>query len=172
MATRRHLLREAIDIAQHGLAVGHPIIRNTQLNYSYVLAKLGRKDEAARVKAESDVVRVDPNSDETSRSTNPLNKLLTRSCGLGKSETKLIPNFQDFGCSRTQSSQREDSQTTAGTAIRGRTSDVRGLRTGTRVLQQLQDVLTPAAQGHMARAGALLCEQQLIRGNCWIQAAC
>lgn len=51
------LLREAIDIAQHGLAVGHPIIRNTLLNYSYVLAKLGRKDEAARVRAESDVVR-------------------------------------------------------------------------------------------------------------------
>jgi hypothetical protein len=37
------LLREAIDIAHHCLAVGHPTIRNTLLNYSYVLARLNRK---------------------------------------------------------------------------------------------------------------------------------
>jgi hypothetical protein len=54
------LLREAVDIAQHGLAVGHPMIRTTLSNYSYVLARLGRRDEAARVKAESEVVRVNP----------------------------------------------------------------------------------------------------------------
>jgi tetratricopeptide (TPR) repeat protein len=54
------LLREASDIAQHQLAAGHPITTSTLLNHSYVLAKLNRKDEAARVKAESDVVRVDP----------------------------------------------------------------------------------------------------------------
>jgi len=51
------LLREAVDIAHNVLAVGHPITRSTLLNYSYVLAKLNRKDEAARVRAESDVVR-------------------------------------------------------------------------------------------------------------------
>jgi tetratricopeptide (TPR) repeat protein len=52
------LLREAADIARHQLAAGHPITRKTLLNYAYVLAKLNRKDEAARVRAESDVVRV------------------------------------------------------------------------------------------------------------------
>jgi len=52
------LLREAVDIAHNVLAVGHPITRSTLLNYSYVLAKLNRKDEAARVRAESDVVRM------------------------------------------------------------------------------------------------------------------
>jgi tetratricopeptide (TPR) repeat protein len=51
------LLREVAYIAQHQLAAGHPITRSTLLNYSYVLAKLNRKDEAARVRAESDVVR-------------------------------------------------------------------------------------------------------------------
>jgi tetratricopeptide (TPR) repeat protein len=54
------LLREAADIAHHQLAAGHPITRSTLLNYSYVLAKLNRKNEAARVKAESDVVRASP----------------------------------------------------------------------------------------------------------------
>jgi tetratricopeptide (TPR) repeat protein len=57
------LLREAIDIAQYGFAVGHPIISTILSNYSYVLAKLGRKDEAARVRAESDVVRVGSSRD-------------------------------------------------------------------------------------------------------------
>jgi len=52
------LLREAADIARHQLVTGHPITRITLLNYSYVLAELNRKDEAARVRAESDVVRV------------------------------------------------------------------------------------------------------------------
>jgi tetratricopeptide (TPR) repeat protein len=51
------LLREAADIAHHQLAAGHPMTRSTLLHYSYVLAKLNRKDEAARVRAESDVVR-------------------------------------------------------------------------------------------------------------------
>jgi len=54
------LLREASDIARHQLAAGHPLTRSTLLNYSYVLAKLNRKDEAARVRAESDVVRASP----------------------------------------------------------------------------------------------------------------
>ena len=54
------LLREAADIAHHQLAAGHPLTRSTLLNYSYVLARLNRKDEAARVKAESDVVRASP----------------------------------------------------------------------------------------------------------------
>jgi len=54
------LLREAADIARHQLAAGHPLTRSTLLNYSYVLAKLNRKNEAARVRAESDVVRASP----------------------------------------------------------------------------------------------------------------
>jgi hypothetical protein len=54
------VLREAAEIAQHQLAAGHPITRKTLLNYAYVLARLNRKDEAARVKAESDVVRASP----------------------------------------------------------------------------------------------------------------
>jgi tetratricopeptide (TPR) repeat protein len=52
------LLREAANIARHQLAAGHPITTSTLLNYSYVLVKLNRTDEAARVRAESDVVRV------------------------------------------------------------------------------------------------------------------
>jgi tetratricopeptide (TPR) repeat protein len=54
------LLREAAGIAQHQLAAGHPITRTTLLNYAYVLTRLNRKDDAARVRAESDVVRAAP----------------------------------------------------------------------------------------------------------------
>jgi len=42
------VLREAADIAQHQLGAGHPITRKTLLNYAYVLARLNRKDDAAR----------------------------------------------------------------------------------------------------------------------------
>jgi tetratricopeptide (TPR) repeat protein len=65
------LLHEAVDIARYGLAVGHPIIRSSLLNYSYVLAKLNRTDEAARVRAESDVVRVGSSRDALVNPTLP-----------------------------------------------------------------------------------------------------
>lgn len=57
------LLRQAVDIAQRRLAPGHRITRNTLLNYSYVLGKLNRNDEATRVRAESNLVRADSSTD-------------------------------------------------------------------------------------------------------------
>lgn len=63
------LLHEAVDIAHNVIAAGHPIIRTLLLNYSYVLAKLNRTDEAARLRAESDVVRVGSSRDALVNST-------------------------------------------------------------------------------------------------------
>jgi tetratricopeptide (TPR) repeat protein len=57
------LLHDAAEIARHQLAPGHPRTRSTLLNHSYVLRKLNRKDDAARARAESEVVRAAPARD-------------------------------------------------------------------------------------------------------------
>src|SRR5581483_2888319 len=51
------LLRAAVAISERCFATGHPTRSSTLANYAYVLGKLNRKDEAARVLAESQVIR-------------------------------------------------------------------------------------------------------------------
>lgn len=54
------LFHEASEIGRLRLKAGHPLLNNVLLNYSYVLGKLNRKDEAARAKAESEVLLAFP----------------------------------------------------------------------------------------------------------------
>jgi tetratricopeptide (TPR) repeat protein len=54
------LLHEAADIGRHRLAAGHPLLNNVLRNHSYALEKLKRKDEAARARAESEVLLAFP----------------------------------------------------------------------------------------------------------------
>jgi hypothetical protein len=41
------LLREAVAVSKHDFPAGHLLVRNTLLNYSYLLEKLNRKQEGA-----------------------------------------------------------------------------------------------------------------------------
>ncbi len=50
------LLREAVTVGKREFPAGHPLVRNTLLNYSDVLEKLDRKQEAARGRAEAGVL--------------------------------------------------------------------------------------------------------------------
>jgi tetratricopeptide (TPR) repeat protein len=54
------LLREGADVGRRCLPVGHPLLSNVLQNYSYVLAKLNRNDEASRARAESGAMLVFP----------------------------------------------------------------------------------------------------------------
>jgi len=47
------LLREAAGVGRRQFPVGHPLLSSVLQNYSYVLAKLNRYDEASRARAES-----------------------------------------------------------------------------------------------------------------------
>lgn len=53
-------LREAVDVGKQQYPPGHPLIRNALLNYSYVLEKLNRRQEAARHRAEAEVLLAFP----------------------------------------------------------------------------------------------------------------
>jgi tetratricopeptide (TPR) repeat protein len=53
------LLREAVEVSRRNFPSGHRLSRDTLLNYSYVLAKLNRKEEAAVARAEGEVVRAE-----------------------------------------------------------------------------------------------------------------
>jgi tetratricopeptide (TPR) repeat protein len=54
------LLREAAEIARRQLPAGHPVLTNVLQNYSYVLTKLGRKDDGARTRAEGEILLAFP----------------------------------------------------------------------------------------------------------------
>jgi tetratricopeptide (TPR) repeat protein len=54
------LLHEAIDIGRCRFTAGHPLLNNVLRNYAYALEKLNRKDEAARIRAESQVLLAFP----------------------------------------------------------------------------------------------------------------
>ena len=55
------LLHEAADIGRRRLPAGHPILNNVLRNYSYALERLHRTDDAARARAESQVLLAFPN---------------------------------------------------------------------------------------------------------------
>jgi tetratricopeptide (TPR) repeat protein len=54
------LLKEGVEISKRALPAGHPVARILLTNYSYVLGELGRKDEASRARAESQVLLAFP----------------------------------------------------------------------------------------------------------------
>lgn len=54
------LLREAAEVGRKRYPVGHPLLSSVLQNYSYVLAKLNRNDEALRTRAESAAVLAFP----------------------------------------------------------------------------------------------------------------
>jgi Flp pilus assembly protein TadD len=54
------LLHEAAGIGSCRLTAGHPLLNTVLQNYAYVLDKLNRKDEAARARAESQVLLAFP----------------------------------------------------------------------------------------------------------------
>ena len=49
------LLREGVEIFRRHFSLGHPALRNLLRNYSYVLDKLNRKEEASLARAQSQV---------------------------------------------------------------------------------------------------------------------
>ena len=55
------LLHEAAGIGRRQLPAGHPLLNNVLRNYSYALERLHRTDEAARARAESQVLLAFPN---------------------------------------------------------------------------------------------------------------
>jgi tetratricopeptide (TPR) repeat protein len=54
------ILGEAVELSKRVSPIGDPVSRTVLVNYSYVLAKLGRKEEASRVRKESGVVLAFP----------------------------------------------------------------------------------------------------------------
>ena len=50
------LLREGVEIYRRNFSLGHPALNNLLRNYSYVLDKLNRKEEASLARAQSQVV--------------------------------------------------------------------------------------------------------------------
>ena len=54
------MLHEAAEIGRRRLTEGHPVLISVLRNYAYVLEKLHRQDEAARARAESEVLLAFP----------------------------------------------------------------------------------------------------------------
>jgi hypothetical protein len=54
-------LHAAAEIGRHRLKAGHPLLNIVLRHYSYVLKKLNSKDEAARMRVESEVLLAFPN---------------------------------------------------------------------------------------------------------------
>ena len=54
------MLRTAVATGRQHLPSGHPLVRGTFLNYSHVLEKLNREQDAARYRAEADVLLAFP----------------------------------------------------------------------------------------------------------------
>jgi tetratricopeptide (TPR) repeat protein len=54
------LLREAVALSKNDFLAGHPLVRNKLLSYSYVLENLNRYPEAARYRAEAEVLLAFP----------------------------------------------------------------------------------------------------------------
>jgi hypothetical protein len=54
------LVREAVAVSKNDFPPGHPLVRSTLLEYSYVLEKLNRKPEAARYRTEAQVLLAFP----------------------------------------------------------------------------------------------------------------
>jgi hypothetical protein len=54
------LLREGAEVGRRRLPAGHPLLSSVLQNYSYVLAKLNRPEEASRARAESEALLAFP----------------------------------------------------------------------------------------------------------------
>jgi hypothetical protein len=54
------LLEECVKLSGRVFPAGHPVFRNILKTYSFVLAKLNRSDEAARARAQSEVLLAFP----------------------------------------------------------------------------------------------------------------
>ena len=54
------LAREAAEIAKRRFRSGHALLRKVLLNYAYILARLDRREESSRVRAETELVLASP----------------------------------------------------------------------------------------------------------------
>jgi tetratricopeptide (TPR) repeat protein len=65
------LLREAVELCRRKFAPGHPLLNSVLLNYSNVLRKLNRNEEASLARAQSEVVSAFPQQLKTQASSGP-----------------------------------------------------------------------------------------------------